>query len=223
MSNSLQKTAGKIRKPWVHIQYDLDKNGAIQKTELPFVLAVLGNFHGMNESYDKFKDRIFTELKKGKFDDFLSTVNPTLSYSVNNKILFKLSHNIVEELMKTDKELISEEEKKFLNTIVDIIYLSEKDFLASIEGKVNANLKTKLIEHSRKELPVNLSFQSMMDFEPENIISQIPSLNKLLTIRKRLEELKKKINRNENIKDQFIEIMSKSNELKKVAFLENDI
>ncbi len=40
------------------------------------------------------------------------------------------------------------------------------------------------------DIPVSLSFESMRDFEPGNIVEQIPSTNKLMRIREALSALK---------------------------------
>lgn len=42
----------------------------------------------------------------------------------------------------------------------------------------------------RAELSVNLSFDSLKDFEPESIVKQVPELNKLLELREALVALK---------------------------------
>ena len=43
MSDSLQDKLSRVRKPRVHITYDIETNGAQEKKELPFVLGVIGD------------------------------------------------------------------------------------------------------------------------------------------------------------------------------------
>ena len=42
-SESLQKKLDRVRKPRVHITYDVEIGGAIQLKELPFVVGVLAD------------------------------------------------------------------------------------------------------------------------------------------------------------------------------------
>ena len=47
-----------------------------------------------------------------------------------------------------------------------------------------------VVKPEDKELPVELHFDSMKDFEPEGIANQIPQLRELLELREALTELK---------------------------------
>lgn len=48
----------------------------------------------------------------------------------------------------------------------------------------------KLSGKEGEEMPVNLKFQTLKDFEPESIVKQVPELNKLLELRQALTSLK---------------------------------
>lgn len=50
---------------------------------------------------------------------------------------------------------------------------------------------------------VNLSFQSLEDFEPEQIAKQIPDLNELLELRRQLNELRNTMSGNEKLKNEL--------------------
>lgn len=47
MAESLQHKLDRVRSPRVHITYDVETGGAIEKKELPFVMGVFGDFTGI--------------------------------------------------------------------------------------------------------------------------------------------------------------------------------
>ena len=59
---SQQKKLGRIRPPRVHITYDVETGGAIEKRDIPFVVGVLADLSGQpSKPLPKLKDRKFTE------------------------------------------------------------------------------------------------------------------------------------------------------------------
>jgi type VI secretion system protein ImpB len=84
---STQHKLDRVRSPRVHITYDVEIGGAIEKKELPFVVGVLGDFTGQPEQpLPKLKDRKFVEVNPDNFDSVLEGMKPHLSYSVENKL-----------------------------------------------------------------------------------------------------------------------------------------
>jgi type VI secretion system protein ImpB len=87
MAESLQHKLDRVRSPRVHITYDVETGGAIEKKELPFVMGVFGDFTGMpEEPLPRLKDRKFVEINPDNFDTVLGAMKPHLSFSVENKI-----------------------------------------------------------------------------------------------------------------------------------------
>ena len=87
MPESLQHKLDRVRSPRVHITYDVDTGGAIEKKELPFVMGVFGDFTGMpEEPLPRLKDRKFVELNPDNFDSVLAAMKPHVAFSVENKI-----------------------------------------------------------------------------------------------------------------------------------------
>jgi type VI secretion system protein ImpB len=87
MAESLQHKLDRVRSPRVHITYDVETGGAIEKKELPFVMGVFGDFTGMpEEPLPKLKDRKFVEVNPDNFDSVLAAMKPHLSFQVENKI-----------------------------------------------------------------------------------------------------------------------------------------
>jgi type VI secretion system protein ImpB len=87
MAESLQHKLDRVRSPRVHITYDVETGGAVEKKELPFVMGVFGDFTGTpEEPLPKLKDRKFVEVNPDNFDSVLAAMKPHLAFSVENKI-----------------------------------------------------------------------------------------------------------------------------------------
>jgi type VI secretion system protein ImpB len=87
MPESLQHKLDRVRSPRVHITYDVETGGAIEKKELPFVMGVFGDFTGMpEEPLARVKDRELVEISPDNFDKVLAAMKPHLAFSVENKL-----------------------------------------------------------------------------------------------------------------------------------------
>ena len=87
MPQSVQKKLERVRPPRVHVTYDVETGGAIEIKELPFVMAVLGDFSGQPvEPLPRLKDRRFVEINPDNFDGVLESMKPHLQFSVENKL-----------------------------------------------------------------------------------------------------------------------------------------
>jgi type VI secretion system protein ImpB len=87
MPESLQHKLDRVRSPRVHITYDVETGGAIEKKELPFVMGVFGDFTGQpEEPLPRLKDRKFVEVNPDNFDSVLAAMKPHLAFQVENKI-----------------------------------------------------------------------------------------------------------------------------------------
>ena len=84
---SLQKKLSRVRPPRVHITYDVETGGAIEKREIPFVVGVLADLSGQPEQpLPPLKDRKFVEVDKDNFDRVLGQMNPRLAFKVDNRL-----------------------------------------------------------------------------------------------------------------------------------------
>ncbi|MDR1391008.1 MAG: type VI secretion system contractile sheath small subunit [Holosporales bacterium] len=87
MIESRQHTLGRVRKPRVHITYDVEIGNAIQKKELPFVVGVLADLSGHPEiPLPKMKSRKFVEIDRDNFADVMGVINPRLVIRVANRL-----------------------------------------------------------------------------------------------------------------------------------------
>jgi len=87
MSESIHNKLKRVRKPRVHITYDVETNGAEVKKELPFVAGVMGDYSGDNtENRKSLKDRKFVQVDRDNFNDVMAKVNPKLNLQVENTL-----------------------------------------------------------------------------------------------------------------------------------------
>ncbi|APX08596.1 type VI secretion system-associated protein [Vibrio campbellii] len=84
---SIHSKLSRVRKPRVHITYDVETEGTTLKKELPFVVGVMGAFAGQNtEALKPLKDRRFIQIDRDNFDDVLKKMNPSVKFKVANKL-----------------------------------------------------------------------------------------------------------------------------------------
>lgn len=87
MSDSIHDKLKRVRKPRVHITYDLETNGATVNKELPFVMGVMGDYSGDNAASKKaLKDRKFSQIDRDNFNDLMGKVNPKADMKVENTL-----------------------------------------------------------------------------------------------------------------------------------------
>jgi len=87
MPESTQHKLDRIRPPRVHITYDVEIGGAIQKKELPFVLGVMSDLSGQRDAeLPKLKDRKFVEIDRDNFNDVMASIAPRVVVRVANKL-----------------------------------------------------------------------------------------------------------------------------------------
>jgi type VI secretion system protein ImpB len=90
-SESTQKKISRVRKPRVHITYDVETGGAIEMKELPFVVGVLADLSGqpvVDEEGKKIpvKNRKFVNIDRDNFHDVLAASNAGVNLRVGNKL-----------------------------------------------------------------------------------------------------------------------------------------
>ena len=88
MAESIHNKLERVRKPRVHIKYEVETEGAMLEKELPFVVGVLGDFSGdPTQPLKPFRDRKFTQIDRDNFDDVMARMTPGLSLKVENTLL----------------------------------------------------------------------------------------------------------------------------------------
>jgi type VI secretion system protein ImpB len=87
MSESLQHKLDRVRRPRVQITYDVETNGAMQKTELPFVVGIMADLSGQpKEALRPLKERKFANIDRDNFNDILERSAPRLAMKVDNRL-----------------------------------------------------------------------------------------------------------------------------------------
>lgn len=139
-----------VRKPRVHIKYEVETEGGIVQKELPFVVGALGDYAGNNpgEALKPLKERKFVNIDQDNFDDVMAKQKPGLSYRVANEL-----------------------------------------------------------EGGDTDMKIDLQFQSMADFEPEQVIEQIPALKAIKAKRDELRDLLSKADNSDKLEALLEEVL----------------
>ncbi len=162
---SSQHMLTRVRRPRIHITYDLETGGAFQTRELPFVVGVLGDFSGdSTEPKRPLSERKFIQVDGSNFDDVMAKIAPGVNCRVKN-------------------------------TIAD----------------------------DDSEIPVQLKFNSMGDFEPAAIVDQVEPLRKLMEARNHLRDLISKIDRSEELDEVLTRCLTDESNLQEVSSSLGDV
>jgi len=87
MAESTQHKLDRIRPPRVQITYDVETGGAIIMKELPFVAGILADLSGKpEEALPRLADRKFVEIDRDNFNDIMTSIQPRLTFQVDNKL-----------------------------------------------------------------------------------------------------------------------------------------
>lgn len=87
MAGSIHDKLKRVRKPRVHITYDIETNGAVAQKELPFVMGVMGDYSGDNtESKKPLKDRKFSQIDRDNFNEVMEKTAPQTKMKVDNTL-----------------------------------------------------------------------------------------------------------------------------------------
>jgi type VI secretion system protein ImpB len=87
VSESVHDKLQRVRKPRVHITYQVETEGAVVQKELPFIVGVLGDFSGNpTQPLKPFKDRKFIQIDRDNFNDVMARMTPGLNFRVENTL-----------------------------------------------------------------------------------------------------------------------------------------
>jgi type VI secretion system protein ImpB len=88
MSGSVHDKLARVRKPRVHITYQVETEGAEIERELPFVVGVMGDFAGdPGEPLKPMAERKFVQIDRDNFNDVMARIQPGLkSMKVDNTL-----------------------------------------------------------------------------------------------------------------------------------------
>jgi type VI secretion system protein ImpB len=87
VGESVHDKLDRVRKPRVHITYQVETEGAMVEKELPFVVGVLGDFSGTPTAPLKpLKDRKFIQIDRDNFNDVMARMTPGVTFRVENTL-----------------------------------------------------------------------------------------------------------------------------------------
>jgi type VI secretion system protein ImpB len=82
-----QHKLDRVRKPRVHITYDVEIGDAVVVKELPFVVGVMGDFTGNStQALKPLQDRKFVSIDRDNFNDVMAQLSPGLNLKVPNTL-----------------------------------------------------------------------------------------------------------------------------------------
>jgi len=87
MAESIHEKLKRVRKPRVHITYEVETEGAEILRELPFVVGIMGDFSGdPTEPLRSLSERKFIQIDRDNFNDVMTRMTPGLNIRVDNKL-----------------------------------------------------------------------------------------------------------------------------------------
>jgi len=87
MSASIHDKLNRVRKPRVHITYEVETEGAEVLRELPFIVGIMGDFSGdPTAPLRPLADRKFIQIDRDNFNEVMAGMNPGLKLKVDNKL-----------------------------------------------------------------------------------------------------------------------------------------
>jgi type VI secretion system protein ImpB len=105
MAKDSQQMLGRIRRPRVHITYDVETGGAMKAVELPFVVGVLADLSGQpKEALRPLKDRKAAFIDRDNFNDIMAKAGarvalrvPNLLTDPNSKLAIELNFKHIDD------------------------------------------------------------------------------------------------------------------------------
>lgn len=142
MAESLQKKRGRVRPPRVHITYDVETNGAIEKKELPFVVGIIADLsHQPNKPLKPLKERKFIKLTKENLDSVMASQDVHVALRVQDRLTDK------DQKLSVDLNFKSMDDFEPAKVAEKVPALKE---LMDIRQRL-AQLKTKLVNNDKLE------------------------------------------------------------------------
>lgn len=90
------------------------------------------------------------------------------------------------------------------------------EVLKAMEPRLTLRVDNQL-QKDDSQMGLELNFNKLEDFEPQNVVAQVEPLKKLLEVRTRLADLRNKINGNDRLETLLDEVMRDTEKLKKIG------
>ena len=87
MAESIHEKLKRVRKPRVHITYEVETEGAEILRELPFVVGIMGDFSGdPTQPLKPLSERKFIQIDRDNFNEVMARMTPGLNIRVDNRL-----------------------------------------------------------------------------------------------------------------------------------------
>jgi type VI secretion system protein ImpB len=84
---SIHEKLKRVRRPRVHITYEVETEGAEILRELPFVVGIMGDFSGdPTQPLRPLNERKFIQIDRDNFNEVMARMTPGLNLRVDNKL-----------------------------------------------------------------------------------------------------------------------------------------
>jgi type VI secretion system protein ImpB len=84
---SIHEKLKRVRRPRVHITYEVETEGAEILRELPFVVGIMGDFSGdPTQPLRPLSERKFIQIDRDNFNEVMARMTPGLNLRVDNKL-----------------------------------------------------------------------------------------------------------------------------------------
>jgi type VI secretion system protein ImpB len=121
---SVHRKLERVRKPRVHITYEVETEGAVEVKDLPFVVGVMGDFAGdPTKPLKPLRERKFTTIDRDNFNEVMASLNPGLRLRVENtlagdgtELSVNLAFNAIEDFEPANVARQIEPLRKLLET-----------------------------------------------------------------------------------------------------------
>src|SRR5688572_2224765 len=137
-TESYQSRLDRVRRPRVHIKYEVEDLGQMVKIDLPFVVGILADLSAnRKEPLPEFRDRKFASIDRDNFNEVMDKAAPRLTYTVDNKLTEAGGKLPVELNFKSMDDFDPAAVAKQIEPLREMLELREslKQLQARMEGK----------------------------------------------------------------------------------------
>lgn len=103
-------------------------------------------------------------------------------------------------------------DKKFINVDLDNI----DEVMESLAPRAAFDVENTLTDDGGR-MSIDLTFNSMEDFRPEQVVQQVDPLRKLVEARERLTDLRNKISNSERLEDLLDEVLKNTDQVRQLS------
>ncbi|MDR1289092.1 MAG: type VI secretion system contractile sheath small subunit [Holosporales bacterium] len=138
MAESRQHTLDRVRKPRVHITYDVEIGDAIEKKELPFVVGVFADLSGNPEvPLPIMRNRKFVEVDRDNFGEMMAIISPRLIIRVQNKLSDEVPETSIELLFSSMDDFAPQNLAKNIPSLAALY--TRRNALKNLIAKMDGN------------------------------------------------------------------------------------